>query len=112
MRHYEIVLMVHPDHSERVLGMIEQYKATITKDGGKIHRLEDWGRRTLSYPIKKLPKAHYVLMNIECTEPALTELKMDFRYNETILRNLTLSKETAVTKPSPFCKTTPLGNDA
>lgn len=108
MHHYEIVFMVHPNQSDRVLGMIEHYEARITKEGGKIHRLENWGRRPLAYPIKKSTKAHYVLMNVECTSAALTDVKADFRYNEAIIRNLILRKETAVTKPSPFFKASPV----
>ena len=104
MRHYEVVFMVHPDQSEQVPAMIERYKTAIEKDGGKIHRLEDWGRRQLAYPIQKLHKAHYVLMNIECDQTALNELKHAFRYNDAVMRNLILTRETAITEPSPLVK--------
>ncbi|MGB5324991.1 MAG: 30S ribosomal protein S6 [Pseudomonadales bacterium] len=90
MRHYEIVFMVHPDQSEQVPGMIERYTGSITKDGGKMHRVEDWGRRQLAYPINKISKAHYVLMNVEASQPALDELTTNFRYNDAVLRNLVI----------------------
>jgi len=102
MRHYEIVFLVHPDQSSQVPDMIERYKATIEKDGGKVHRLEDWGRHQLAYPIKKIRKAHYVLMNVECNQTVLEELKHIFCYNDAILRHLILSREEAITKPSPM----------
>ena len=105
MRHYEIVFMVHPDQSEQVPGMIERYRAIIEADGGKIHRLEDWGRRQLAYPIQKLHKAHYVLMNIECGDKQRGELENAFRFNDAVLRNLILTKNRAVTEPSPLVKT-------
>lgn len=104
MRHYEIVFMVHPDQSEQVPAMIERYRSIIETDGGRIHRLEDWGRRQLAYPINKVHKAHYVLMNIECTAGALDELKSAFRFNDAVLRDLILSRREAVTEPSPLAK--------
>ncbi len=102
MRHYEIVFLVHPDQSSQVAGMIERYKTTIESASGVIHRLEDWGRRQLAYPINKIHKAHYVLMNIECGQETLDELESGFRFNDAILRSLTLSKKVAVTEMSPI----------
>ncbi len=102
MRHYEIVFIVHPDQSEQVSAMVERYKTLITEAGGKIHRLEDWGRRQLAYPINKLHKAHYVLMNIEATPATLEELETGFRFNDAILRHLTIQKKTAITEASPM----------
>ena len=104
MRHYEVVFLVHPDQSEQVPAMIERYRATIESDGGKIHRLEDWGRRQLAYPIQKLHKAHYVLMNIECSTPVLEELNSSFRFNDAVIRNLVISRKAAVTEPSLLIK--------
>lgn len=104
MRHYEIVFLVHPDQSEQVPGMIERYTASITQDGGKVHRLEDWGRRQLAYSINKIHKAHYVLMNIECSEAALEELNTNFRYNDAVLRNLVIRQDEAITEESPIMK--------
>ncbi len=104
MRHYEVVFMVHPDQSDQVPTLIEKYTEMLTRDGGKIHRLEDWGRRQLAYPINKLHKAHYVLMNIECTQDALNELEAAFRYNDAILRNLIIRRNEAITEPSPMAK--------
>lgn len=104
MRHYEIVFMVHPDQSEQVPGMLERYQETIKKNGGEIHRLEDWGRRQLAYPINKIHKAHYVLMNIECNQEALEELKHNFRFNDAVIRNLIIKMEDAVTEPSHLAK--------
>jgi small subunit ribosomal protein S6 len=104
MRHYEIVFLVHPDQSEQVPAMIERYRATIETDGGAIHRLEDWGRRQLAYPIQKLHKAHYVLMNIECTTAALEELTSAFRFNDAVIRNLVISRKEAVTDLSLLAK--------
>jgi len=104
MRHYEIVFLVHPDQSEQVPAMIERYRSTIEERGGKIHRLEDWGRRQLAYPIEKLHKAHYVLMNIECDRETLEELENAFRFNDAVLRNLTIRRKAAVTEPSPMAK--------
>ena len=105
MRHYEIVFMVHPDQSEQVPAMIERYRATIEEQGGKIHRLEDWGRRQLAYPINKLHKAHYVLMNIECEGKTLNELETAFRFNDAVLRHLTIRRDEAITEPSPLART-------
>ena len=104
MRHYEVVFLVHPDQSEQVPGMIERYKALIEGDGGKVHRLEDWGRRQLAYPIQHLAKAHYVLMNIECTQAVLSELQSGFRFNDAVLRHLIVAREAAVTEMSPIMK--------
>ena len=100
MRHYEIVFLVHPDQSSQVPAMIERYKSTIEATSGKIHRLEDWGRRHLAYPIKKIHKAHYVLMNVECDQPTLDELESGFRFNDAILRSMTLVQKTAITEVS------------
>ncbi len=102
MRHYEIVFIVHPDQSEQVAAMIERYKSQIESNGGKIHRLEDWGRRVMAYPIQKVVKAHYVLMNIECGGATLQELEDNFRYNDAILRNLIIRRDEAITEPSPI----------
>ena len=104
MRHYEVVFLVHPDQSEQVPAMIERYKATIESDGGKVHRLEDWGRRQLAYPIQKLHKAHYVLMNFECGTGELEELGSAFRFNDAVLRNMVISRKEAVTEPSLLVK--------
>ncbi|WP_423062469.1 30S ribosomal protein S6 [Candidiatus Paracoxiella cheracis] len=104
MRHYEIVFLVHPDQSGQVPSMIERYESTISQGGGKIHRLEDWGRRQLAYSINKVHKAHYVLMNIECDKAVIDELENAFRYNDAVLRNLILKRNHAVTKPSPMMK--------
>lgn len=104
MRHYEILLLIHPDQSEQVPAMIDRYKDMIKKQGGLIHRLEDWGRRQLAYPIKKAHKAHYVLANIECNQEVLNELKHTFRFNDAIIRNLILNRDDAVTTPSPLSK--------
>ena len=104
MRHYEIVFLVHPDQSEQVPAMIERYRGTIEADGGTIHRLEDWGRRQLAYPIQKLHKAHYVLMNIECSTAALEELNSAFRFNDAVIRNMVISRKEAVTEPSLLAK--------
>jgi small subunit ribosomal protein S6 len=104
MRHYEIVFIVHPDQSEQVPAMIERYRNTITQGGGTIHRIEDWGRRQLAYPIQKVFKAHYVLMNIEVNNTVLQELENAFRFNDAVLRHLTVSKSVAETGPSPMMK--------
>jgi small subunit ribosomal protein S6 len=105
MRHYELVFLVHPDQSEQVPAMIERYTGIIETDGGgKIHRLEDWGRRQLAYPIQKLHKAHYVLMNIECGQEALDELESAFRFNDAVLRHVVLRKKGPVTEPSPLAR--------
>ncbi len=104
MRHYEVVFMVHPDQSEQVPAMIERYRAMIESHGGTIHRLEDWGRRQLAYPIHKIHKAHYVLMNIECTNVALDEIAGAFKFNDAVIRNLVTRRDSAVTEPSPLAK--------
>ncbi|WP_373779032.1 30S ribosomal protein S6 [Glaesserella sp.] len=104
MRHYEIVFMVHPDQSEQVPGMIERYTASVTEAGGQVHRLEDWGRRQLAYPINKLHKAHYVLMNVEAPQSVIDELETNFRYNDAVLRNLIVHTKSAVTEASPMVK--------
>jgi small subunit ribosomal protein S6 len=104
MRHYEIVFLVHPDQSEQVPAMIERYRATITSQGGQIHRLEDWGRRQLAYPIHKIHKAHYVLMNVECNQETLEELTSAFRFNDAVIRNLIIHRDDPVTEPSPLAK--------
>ena len=104
MRHYEIVFIVHPDQSEQVPAMIERYKTTITTHGGSIHRIEDWGRRQLAYPISKVHKAHYVLLNIECDQKTLAELIGAFRFSDAVLRHLVTNVETALTEPSPMAK--------
>ncbi len=104
MKHYEVVFLVHPDQSEQVPGMIERYSNLVTQKKGKIHRLEDWGRRQLAYPIDKILKAHYVLMNIECDKDTLTELSNAFRYNDAVVRNLIITTKRAVTDPSPLLK--------
>ncbi len=104
MRHYEIVFLVHPDQSEQVPAMIERYRSTIEEKGGAIHRLEDWGRRQLAYPIQKLHKAHYVLMNIECDQETLAEIENAFRFNDAVLRNLVIVRNEAVTEASPMAK--------
>jgi len=104
MRHYEVVFIVHPDQSEQVPAMIERYRTLITSNGGAIHRLEDWGRRQLAYPIQKIHKAHYVLMNIECNQTVLEELEHGFKFNDAVLRHLTMATKTAVTAPSPMMK--------
>jgi len=104
MRHYEIIFMVHPDQSEQVNGMVERYTKMVKDSGGTVHRLEDWGRRQLSYPINKIHKAHYVLMNIECGQQVLDELTSIFRYNDAIIRNLVIKRNEAVTEMSPIQK--------
>jgi small subunit ribosomal protein S6 len=104
MRHYEIVFIVHPDQSEQVPAMIERYRATIASGNGKVHRIEDWGRRQLAYPIQKIFKAHYVLMNIEVGNETLAELEHAFKFNDAVLRHLIVSMREAVTGPSPMMK--------
>jgi small subunit ribosomal protein S6 len=104
MRHYEIVFLVHPDQSEQVNAMVDRYRASIEADGGTIHRLEDWGRRQLAYPIQKLHKAHYVLMNIECSTTVLDELNSAFRFNDAVLRSVVMSRKEAVTETSLLAK--------
>ncbi len=112
MRHYEIVFLVHPDQSAQVPAMIDRYKAIIEATSGTIHRLEDWGRRHLAYPIKKIHKAHYVLMNIECDQATLVELESGFRFNDAILRSMTLLQKTAITGVSAISIATAEENKA
>jgi small subunit ribosomal protein S6 len=104
MRHYEIVFLVHPSQSEQVPAMLDRYRTGIEARGGQIHRLEDWGRRQLAYPINKVHKAHYVLMNIECDAEALAELESAFRFNDAVLRNMIIKRAAAITEPSPLLK--------
>jgi small subunit ribosomal protein S6 len=104
MRHYEIVFMVHPDQSEQVAGMIERYTGSITEAGGTVHRLEDWGRRQMAYPINKLHKAHYVLMNVEAGQEVMDELENAFRFNDAVLRNMIMRTKGAVTEQSIMLK--------
>ncbi|MEJ2061489.1 MAG: 30S ribosomal protein S6 [Gammaproteobacteria bacterium] len=104
MRHYEVVFLVHPDQSEQVPAMIERYRSMIEAGNGVIHRLEDWGRRQLAYPINKIHKAHYVLMNIECDQDALAELESAFRFNDAVIRNLIIKRDQADTEASPLAK--------
>ena len=104
MRHYEIVFIVHPDQSEQVPGMVERYRSMVLSKGGKVHRLEDWGRRQLAYPIEKVHKAHYVLMNIECNNEILDELEHAFKFNDAVLRHLTVKMTEAMTAASPMMK--------
>ena len=104
MRHYEIVFIVHPDQSEQVPAMIERYRNQVTSGNGVVHRLEDWGRRQLAYPIQKIHKAHYVLMNVECGQDVLKELENGFKFNDAVLRHLTVSMDAAVTEPSIMMK--------
>ena len=104
MRHYEVCFIVHPDQSEQVPAMVERYKSLVTGRGGIIHRLEDWGRRQLAYPLQKIHKAHYVLMNIECDGETLAELEHAFKFNDAVLRHLTVKMKAAVTSPSPMMK--------
>ncbi|AFT69074.1 30S ribosomal protein S6 [Alloalcanivorax dieselolei B5] len=104
MRHYEIVFLVHPDQSEQVPAMIERYSAIVTDGNGTIHRLEDWGRRQLAYPINKIHKAHYVMLNIECDGETLAELENTFRFNDAVIRHLVIRREKAITEPSSLAK--------
>jgi small subunit ribosomal protein S6 len=104
MRHYETVFIVHPDQSEQVPGMVERYRSMVLSKGGKVHRLEDWGRRQMAYPIQKMHKAHYVLMNIECNNETLEELEHAFKFNDAVLRHMTVKMTKAVTAPSPMMK--------
>jgi small subunit ribosomal protein S6 len=104
MRHYEICFIVHPDQSEQVPAMVERYKGMVTARNGKVHRLEDWGRRQLAYPIAKVHKAHYVLMNIECDNETINEFEHSFRFNDAVLRHLTVKMTKAVVDPSPMMK--------
>ena len=104
MRHYEILFMVHPDQSEQVPAMLERYEATIRDGGGKIHRKEDWGRRQLAYPINKIHKAHYILLNVECNQKIVDELTNAFRFNDAVIRNMVMSRNRAITEPSSMLK--------
>jgi small subunit ribosomal protein S6 len=104
MRHYEVVFIVHPDQSEQVPGMVERYRSMVLSKGGKVHRLEDWGRRQMAYPIQKMHKAHYVLMNIECNNETLEELEHAFKFNDAVLRHLTVQMTEAVIAASPMMK--------
>ncbi|HSX64891.1 MAG TPA: 30S ribosomal protein S6 [Pseudoxanthomonas sp.] len=104
MRHYEIILLIHPDQSEQVNAMVERYKGAVTAAGGKVHRVEDWGRRQLAYMIQKLAKAHYICLNIECSKETLEELETGFRFNDAVLRHLTVQKSKAETAPSVMMK--------
>ncbi len=104
MRHYELVFLVHPDQSEQVPGMIERYSNMITQGGGNVHRVEDWGRRQLAYPINKIHKAHYILLNIECSKEVLDEINTAFRFNDAVLRNLIMGRKSADTGESPIMK--------
>jgi small subunit ribosomal protein S6 len=104
MRHYEIILLIHPDQSEQVPAMLERYKNLVTNGGGKVHRVEDWGRRQLAYMIQKLAKAHYLCLNIECSKEVLTELETGFRFNDAVLRHLTVKTDKAETAPSVMMK--------
>lgn len=104
MRHYEVVLLIHPDQSDQAVGMLERYKKLVQDNDGTIHRLEDWGRRQLAYPINKIHKAHYVLFNIECNGETLAELEELFRYNDAIIRSLVIRRDEAITEESPLAK--------
>ena len=104
MRHYEIVFLVHPDQSEQVPAMIERYRGIITAGGGAIHRVEDWGRRQLAYPLAKMHKAHYVLINIECSQQTLTDIESAFRFSDAVIRNLVMAMPGPVTEPSPMAR--------
>lgn len=104
MKHYEIVFLVHPDQSEQVPSMTERYTGMVKSAGGQVHRLEDWGRRVLAYPINKLVKAHYVMMNVECDSETLSEIKTAFKFNDAVIRNLVIRRDEAVTEASPFAK--------
>jgi small subunit ribosomal protein S6 len=104
MRHYEIVFLVHPDQSEQVSGMVERYSQIITKDGGKIHRTEDWGRRQLAYPINDIHKAHYILLNVEAANDVIAELENTFRYNDAVMRHIIIRTDEAITAESPIMK--------
>ncbi|MGB2106029.1 MAG: 30S ribosomal protein S6 [Porticoccaceae bacterium] len=104
MRHYEIMFLVHPDQSEQVAGMVERYTSAIEAGKGSVHRLEDWGRRQLAYPINKIHKAHYVLMNVECDQDILDELNSSFRYNDAVLRSMVIRRDEAITEESPIMK--------
>lgn len=109
MRHYEVVFLVHPDQSEQVPGMIDRYSTAVEEANGKVHRIEDWGRRQLAYQINKIHKAHYVLMNIECDQPTLDELLSTFKFNDAIIRNLVIRRNEAITEPSTMVKNSEKG---
>ena len=111
MRHYEIVFLVHPDQSEQVPAMIDRYRSMIETASGAIHRLEDWGRRQLAFPINKIHKAHYVLMNIECDQATVDQLQSAFRFNDAVIRNLIIKRDAAVTEPSPLVKSKDDGDE-
>jgi len=104
MRHYEIVFLVHPDQSEQVPAMLERYNSMLTAGGGQVHRQEDWGRRQLAYPLNKIHKAHYVLLNVECDQKTLAELTGSFRFSDAVLRHMVIGVDTAITEPSPMAK--------
>ncbi|MGB8693810.1 MAG: 30S ribosomal protein S6 [Steroidobacteraceae bacterium] len=104
MRHYEVLFLVHPDQSEQVPAMVERYRGMIAGGGGQVHRFEDWGRRQLAFPISKVHKAHYVLMNVECDQKTLTELTGAFRFSDAVLRHLVVGMDAAVTEPSPMAR--------
>jgi small subunit ribosomal protein S6 len=104
MRHYEIVFLVHPDQSEQVPGMVDRYKGAVENTGGKIHRLEDWGRRMLAYPIEDVHKAHYIMMNVECGQDAMDELTSNFRYNDAVIRNMVIRRDAPITEESLLMK--------
>lgn len=104
MRHFEVVFLVHPDQSEQVSAMVERYRSIIEADGGSVHRLEDWGRRQLAYPINKVHKAHYVLMNVECGQEAIAEIESAFRFSDAVIRHVVMRTKRAVTEPSPLAK--------
>ncbi|WP_423823742.1 30S ribosomal protein S6 [Salinisphaera sp. SPP-AMP-43] len=111
MRHYEIVFLVHPDQSEQVPAMVEKYQGVVENDGGTVHRHEDWGRRQLAYPITKIHKAHYVLMNVECSQEAREELEDLFRFNDAVLRHLVIARHKADVDPSPLAKNAEKSDD-
>lgn len=104
MRHYEIVLLIHPDQSEQVSSMVERYTSMVSESGGAVHRLEDWGRRQLAYPINKIHKAHYILLNVECSNELLDELTNNFRFNDAVIRNLVVRRDEAISAESPLAK--------
>jgi len=112
MRHYEVVFLVHPDQSSQVSAMVDRYRSIIEAESGKVHRLEDWGRRQLAYPINKIHKAHYVLMNIECSREVMDEIEAGFRFNDAILRSLVLHRDEAITEPSLLARTSEKKEDA
>lgn len=111
MRHYEIVFLVHPDQSEQVAGMVDRYTKAINEDGGKVHRMEDWGRRHLAYSINKVHKAHYILMNVETSEAVLEELTTNFRYNDAVLRHMVIRMDEAIVEESPILKSEKEGRE-